>query len=725
MDENDEIIVESEAVSLEDSEDTTTTDTKTANIIPFIMERYNRADDYREQDEQRWLRAYRNYRGLYGSDVQFTEAEKSRVFIKVTKTKTLAAYGQIVDVLFANNRFPLSVDPTELPEGVAKDVSFDPKEPEELRGSTSLSTSPYGFKGDGKDLPKGATAKTLEGMLGPLEDKLKDIDSLKAEVGKTPTAITFSPAMVAAKNMEKKIHDQLEESGASKHLRSTAFEMALFGTGVMKGPFAVDKEYPNWDDEGDYDPTIKTVPQVSHVSVWNFYPDPDANNMDEAQFVIERHKMSRSQLRALKKRPHFRSEVIEAAIAEGENYTRESWEDDLSDYAPEHGVDRFEVLEYWGMCDIDMLLEQEVDIPKDLQSLDELQVNVWICNGKLIRMVLNPFKPSTIPYMAAPYELNPYSFFGVGIAENMDDTQTLMNGFMRMSVDNAVLSGNLLIEVDETNLVPGQDLSVYPGKVFRRQGGAPGQAIFGTKFPNVSQENLQLFDKARQLADESTGLPSFAHGQTGVSGVGRTASGISMLMNAASGSVKTVIKNVDDYLLKPLGEGLFRFNMQFDFDKSLKGDLEVKARGTESLMANEVRSQRLMQFLQVASNPALAPFAKFQYVIREIAKAMDLDPDKVTNNMDEAALQAELMKQFQAPLDNQQQQQQPPAGTDPMDPTGAGGATIGTGVAPTPGEQGFTGTPQNGQQQQPQQQTTNTQQPQADGQQSPSNEQLQ
>ena len=716
MEENDEIIVESEAVSLEDSEDTTVTDVKTTNIIPFVMERYSRADDYREQDEQRWLRAYRNYRGLYGSDVQFTEAEKSRVFIKVTKTKTLAAYGQIVDVLFANNRFPLSVDPTELPEGVAKDVSFDPKEPKELRGSTSLSSSPYGFKGDGKELPKGATAKTLQDMLGPLQDKLKDVENIKEEVGKTPSAITFSPALGAAKNMEKKIHDQLEESGASKHLRSTAFEMALFGTGVMKGPFAIDKEYPNWDEEGEYDPTIKTVPQVSHVSVWNFYPDPDANNMDEAQYVIERHKMSRSQLRALKKRPHFRGEVIEAAIAEGENYTKESWEDDLSDYAPEHGIDRFEVLEYWGMCDTEMLADQEIDIPKELEKLDELQVNVWICNGKLIRMVLNPFKPSKIPYMAAPYELNPYSFFGVGIAENMDDTQTLMNGFMRMSVDNAVLSGNLLIEVDETNLVPGQDLSVYPGKVFRRQGGAPGQAIFGTKFPNVSGENLQLFDKARQLADESTGLPSFSHGQTGVTGVGRTASGISMLMNAASGSIKTVIKNVDDYLLKPLGEGLFRFNMQFDFDKNLKGDLEVKARGTESLMANEVRSQRLMQFLQVASNPSLAPFAKFQYVIREIAKAMDLDPDKVTNNMDEAALQAELMKKFQGPPTNQQK---PPAGANPMDPTGAGGGTIGTGVAPAPGEQGFTGTAQDGQQ------AGNTQQPQAAGQQPQATEQLQ
>ena len=445
--------------------------------------------------------------------------------------------------------------------------------------------------------------------------------------------------------------------------------------------------------------------------MWNFYPDPDAHNMDEAQYVIERHKMSRSQLRSLKKRPYFRANVIDDVVDMGENYVKKSWEDDLTDYAPEHGIDRYEVLEYWGMVDTNLFLEQDLDIPKELQDTDELQANVWICNGKLIRMVLNPFKPAKIPYMAVPYELNPYSFFGVGIAENMDDTQTLMNGFMRMAVDNGVLSGNLLIEVDETNLVPGQDLSVYPGKIFRRQGGAPGQAIFGTKYPNVSAENMQLFDKARQLADESTGLASFAHGQTGVTGVGRTASGISMLMNAANGSVRTVIKNIDDYLLRPLGEGLFRFNMQFDFDPEIKGDLEVKARGTESLMANEVRSQRLMQFMQVASSPVLAPFAKFQYVIREIAKSLDLDPDKVTNNMDEAALQAELMKGFQAPAPTPEQAMQDPmvAGANPADPTGAGGGTIGTGQVPLPQEKGFTGN--NAQEPTQQTQATGQQQP--------------
>ena len=695
MEDQDDIFESDVQISLEDvAEENEQDPTELRVLVNYVLEKYTKAEDSRRQDEDRWLQAYRNYRGLYGPDVQFTEAEKSRVFIKVTKTKTLAAYGQIIDVLFANNKFPISVEPTRLPEGVSEAVNFDmsPKAKPEQDAATVQPASPYGFEGDGMDFPPGATAQSLREMnLGPLEEKLKDIEGLEEGYGLTPTSITFEPALIAAKKMEKKIMDQLEEAHASKQLRSTSFEMALFGTGIMKGPFAVDKEYPNWDEEGEYSPTIKTVPSTSHVSVWNFYPDPDAANMDESQYVVERHKMSRSQLRGLKKRPFFRAQVIDDVIAMGEGYNKKYWEDDLKDYQTDYDIDRFEVLEYWGVVDRDVLETADVDIPPEFDSLDELQANIWYCNNRILRAVINPFKPARIPYYAVPYELNPYSFFGVGIAENMDDTQTLMNGFMRMAVDNAVLSGNLLIEIDETNLVPGQDLSVYPGKVFRRQGGAPGQAIFGTKFPNVSNENLQLFDKARVLADESTGFPSFAHGQTGVSGVGRTASGISMLMNAAAGGVKTVIKNVDDYLLAPLGKAMFSFNMQFDFDPQIRGDLEIKARGTESLMANEVRSQRLMQFLQVASNPQLAPFAKFPYIVREIAKSMDLDPDKVTNSMEEAALQQKMMQQ-NAPEPS-------PAGgpPSPQDTSGAGGGNIGIGQAPVPGEQGFTGNEQGGQ----------------------------
>ena len=678
------------------------------DVVAFVEERFSRSEDARQGDEERWLRAYRNYRGLYSPDVQFTDTEKSRVFVKVTKTKTLAAYGQIVDVLFGNNKFPLTVDPSILPDGVAESVhiNIDPAATaagEALNSVTqSKPSSPYLIDGDTK-LNPGETLLDLSRRLGPLSDKLGPVSEKLIEGdGTTPSTVTFHPAMIAAKKMEKKIHDQLNESGATIHLRSMAFEMALLGTGVMKGPFAVDKEYPNWNEEGEYDPIIKTVPETSHVSAWNFYPDPEATSMDDAEYVVERHKMSRTQLRSLKTRPYFMKDAIQEAIRKGSDYIQKHWEMAMVDDETLADSERWEVLEFWGFVDIEHLEENGVNIPKEYKDLDELNCNIWVCNGEVLRFVLNPFKPSRIPYYATPFEHNPYSFFGVGIAENMDDTQTLMNGFMRMAIDNAALSGNLIIEIDETNLVPGQDMSVYPGKTFRRQGGAPGQAIFGTKFPNVAQENIQLFDKARVLADESTGFPSFAHGQTGVSGVGRTASGISMLMGAANGSIRTVVKNVDDYLVRPLGRAFFAFNMQFDFDESIRGDLEVRASGTESLMANEVRSQRLMQFLQVAQNPVLAPFAKMDFIIREIAKSMDLDPDKVTNSMQDAAIQAEILKGFQQPVqppvapegvptpEGAQQAPSAPQG-GVQDTSGGGGGQIGIGTAPIPGEQGFSG----------------------------------
>ena len=666
------------------------------SVIGFVKDRYKRSEDSRYADEQRWLKAYRNYRGLYGSDVQFTDAEKSRIFVKVTKTKTLAAYGQIVDVLFGNNKFPLSVNPSVLPDGVAESVHIN-IDPNADAAGNALSAAmsnpapkPYLIDGD-TPLQPGETLADLQARLGGMEEKLAPVSEKIIEGdGTTANTVTFHPAMVAAKKMEKKIHDQLQESGATTHLRSMAFEMALLGTGVMKGAFAVDKEYPNWNEDGDYDPIVKTVPECDHVSIWDFYPDPEAKDMDEAEYVVQRHKMSRTQLRKLKTRPYFMDDGVQMAIDSGPNYEQKYWEMTMEDDDTQPTSERWEVLEFWGFVDVKLLEEHGVEIPTELKDLDEVNCNVWVCNGEVLRFLLNPFKPTRIPYYAVPYEHNPYSFFGVGIAENMDDTQTLMNGFMRMAIDNAAMSGNLIIEVDETNLVPGQDLSVYPGKIFRRQGGAPGQAIFGTKFPNVAQENMQLFDKARVLADESTGFPSFAHGQTGVQGVGRTASGISMLMSAANGSIRTVVKNVDDYLIRPLGKAFFAFNMQFDFDEDIKGDLEVHASGTESLMANEVRSQRLMQFLQVAQNPVLAPFAKMDYIIREIAKSMDLDPDKVTNSMGDAAIQAEILKGFQAPAP----QPTGPEGQgvqDVADTSGGGGSQIGMGTAPLPDEQGFTG----------------------------------
>ena len=155
---------------------------------------------------------------------------------------------------------------------------------------------------------------------------------------------------------------------------------------------------------------------------------------------------------------------------------------------------------------------------------------------------------------------------------------------------------------------------------------------------------MMMFDKFRQLADEQTGIPSYSHGQTGVQSMTRTASGMSMLLGAASLNIKTVVKNLDDFLLKPLGEAYFQWNMQFfEGHMDVKGDLEIRASGTNSLMQKEVRSQRLTMFLQTAQSPAIAPFVKISKLISELAYSLDLDPDEILNDPEEAAIMAQII----------------------------------------------------------------------------------
>ena len=204
-----------------------------------------------------------------------------------------------------------------------------------------------------------------------------------------------------------------------------------------------------------------------------------------------------------------------------------------------------------------------------------------------------------------------------------------------------------------------------------------------------------MFDKARQLSDEATGIPSYSHGAGGVMGVGRTASGMSMLMGAAAQNIKAVVRNLDDYLLSPLGKALFAFNMQFNFDQQYtKGDLTVKARGTESLMRNEIRSQRLLQFMQMTANQQMAPFVKYDFILRELAASMDLDEDKIMNDPREARIQAKMMAEIQAMMPQPDPAQAAPApggAPAPQDPTGNGNGNIAPGGAPEPGAPGFTG----------------------------------
>ena len=694
------------------------------NLIGIIKGRYAQAEMARDTDERRWITAYENYRGLYAKGVKFRESEKSRVFVKITKTKVLAAFGQLVDVIFGTGKFPIGISETKMPEGETDIAHLDVNNPvpgietsknqeQEVNGNSIDYQSPYdvGYEGDGKTLKPGASF--YNGIFeDSIEDQARNAGILKDGASANPQELELNPAQKAARRMEKLIHDQIDESNGSSEIRNALLESALLGTGIVKGPFNFNKKLHKWtvgeDGERTYSPLEVRVPRIEFVSCWDFYPDPSATNMEECEYVIHRHKMNRSELRQLRNMPYFNEDAIRECIQYGPNYIEKDYEAQLRDdrRADEDVNNNFEVIEYWGIMDAQYAREVGIEISKKIDDLDEVQINAWICGDKLLRAVINPFTPYRLPYHAFPYERNPYNFYGIGIAENMDDSQQIMNGHARMAIDNLAMSGSLVFDVDESALVGGQSMEIYPGKIFRRQAGMPGQAIHGLKFPNTSQENLMMFDKFRQLADEQTGIPSYSHGQTGVQSMTRTASGMSMLLGASSLNIKTVVKNLDDFLLKPLGESYFQWNMQFLEDElDVKGDLEVKATGTNSLMQKEVRSQRLTMFLQTAQSPAIAPFVKISKLVSELAYSLDLDPDEILNDPEEAAIMAQIIGMQNAgqtiseeaqPLGGQPGNMGSPEGApeQPQDlgPTGTGGGNIGTGVVPQPGEVGFSGT---------------------------------
>jgi hypothetical protein len=620
-----------------------------STLAGLIQTRFNKARLARQQEQETiWLNSYRAWRGeLSPEESAAINAAKLRmgaassVFIKITKTKTTAAYGQLCEILFANNKYPLGVEPTSRPEGIEETVTVLP---EGVQYGNEI-TDKYGYAGDGREIPAGATSTTLvQNLKASFSSLLKGKKLVKGASPDTNQFPQIHPAQIAATNLEKVLHDQLEEGKAEKMLRKAALECVMYGTGIKKGPFTVLRTEPNWTLEDDvitYNPEHKKIPEFSHVSIWDYYPDPDARNHQECEYEVERHLMSRSQIRQLLNQPGFNKEALMDILAETPMHSSENWETILTQSSNSVQNNRYEVLEYWGTADKDMVMAMGLEV-KD-ESLNVVQVNAWECNGKILRVVLNPFQPTRSPYHVVTYEEHPHRVWGIGVPENMADTQMLMNGHMRMSIDNLRFAGSLVFEVNENQLVPGQDFSIFPGKVFRKQGGAPGQSLFGLTFPNTAPSHIQMFDKVRALADESTGLPSYMNGQTGAQSGIRSASQTSMLMSAAALNIKTVAKNFDEFLTS-IGEALFYWNMQFNTkDKDIRGDVKIVAKGTASLMQREVITQRLLSLLQIMSNPIVAPFGKVDAVLKEIVRNMDLDPDKFVNDPATAKMFAEIL----------------------------------------------------------------------------------
>ena len=590
--------------------------------------------DARNDIEDEWLSSFRQFLGEYDPDVLAKlTGSRSKVFVGLTRTKVMSAFSRLVDLLFQSGQDFYSVEPTPIPE-------LDPIEMTEITKQATAEVMQA----------SGAASPTMVmDIINERRDELTD--EIRDEVRRR--------AKLASGEMTILIRDQLVEANAEQKIKEAIMESCIFGTGCIKGGTVRIERTKRWKRAVANGAQVHTLtvieqvkPDIESVSIFDIYPDPYATSNEDLHGLFRRHVLTRRQFRDLRDLEGFDADAIDEILSDNPrgNHVEEDHERIRREVANIKLVtgpnNRFEVLEYWGSINGTDLLDAGAELPEDSEEDDEYDANVWICAGKVIRATLNPIPDGRIPYNCFPYERNPHQFWGTGVPRMMRDSQSTMNAATRIFIDNLAISSGPLVEVNTDFLEAGEDpRDLHPWKVFLRSGGDPNAPAVRFNQPVANANGLNsIIEMFRRFADETTSLPSYTHGDTAQS-LNKTATGMSILMGNANVALKSTLKNIDDFLIVPLIESLYHWNMEWSDNEKAKGDLNVAARGSTSLIQREVRSQRLLQFLSLISNPMDIAITKRKELLTEIAKSMDINPDEVIKTDKELAIEAQAQQQ--------------------------------------------------------------------------------
>lgn len=589
-----------------------------------MMAEFSQAEQARQETEQRWLMDLRQYRGKYEADVEARIGEKrSKAFLRATRVKVKTVDARVSDLLFpSNSDRNWMVEPTPIPS-----VDEDTKR------------------------------KVIAQLAAELE-RAPNQKEVEAAVQKLATK--------AAERMSSVMDDQLTESRYKETARLVLHSGHLFGTGILKGPLVERKTRTKYVIEhGKW--VFKTesyvVPFVEYVPLWRFYPDMSATTLADCRYVFERHMMTRSALAALARRKSFDGEKIKQHILANPKGAQRFRQHDIEirQIGERNSVaikddGQYEIIERWGWLDGEQLAAAGVDVPEHRMH-ETFFSNAWMLpDGTVIKLALQPLNGVTWPYHIYYCDKDETSIFGDGFAAIMRDDQTMINAAVRMVLDNAALTAGPQLEANMNLLSPSETAEdMYPFKIWKRNGSEPGSpALRVINLPNGLEELMPIIAMFKENADDVTAIPRYMQGENATSGAAGTASGMSMLMANASVVMKDLLTNYDEGATRSFITDLYRWNMQFNPDNSIKGDYAIKARGTASLMAKEIRAQQLDQFAAQTANPMDAPYIRRRELLHQRAEAHDLgsiikteDEVKAEQDSDMAKKQAEVAQQMQ------------------------------------------------------------------------------
>lgn len=608
-------------------------------LAKHVTEAWENARDAKNAVLPRLQRAHRARIGEYDPEklAQIEEFGGSTEYARVTANKIRIVEAWLRDVYAGQTDRPWAVNPTPKP-AIPTDAE------EQVRQLVSQQVA-------------AAFAQT-----GQMPDPMFVRSQMSAELSRFEEALK-EQATDTAKRMENLMDDQLKEADFGTVFADFLGDLATYPAAILKGPVLRKRTTLTWEDTdgtGNLGPEVteQIVPEFERVDPFRAYPAPGAETPQDGYF-IEHHTFSHSDLYDLIGVPGYDEEAIRAIFSEGAGGGLTNWlgfETDSAhlDAVPEmlqRKVFEYDALEYNGPVLGKDLIEWGLDADEIEDPDATYESCVWLIGSWVIKAQLNYDPLEQRPYYSTSYEEIPGEFWGFGLPDILDDVQGIVNAAVRSLVNNMGMASGPQVAVNIDRLPPDQDITrLTPWHIWQLE---------DNQFGNTSEKPIQFFqpdsnvtelvaviEKFYQFADDFSLVPRYMAGSDKVGGAGRTASGLSMLMDAANKGLKGVVASVDSQVLSPMLSKLYNYNMIYAEDPTVKGDAQVVASGAVSLMRIESMQLRRNEFLQVTANPydmQITGLEGRSEVLRAVAGGLDLNTDKVVPP--EEDLEARLAQQ--------------------------------------------------------------------------------
>lgn len=592
-------------------------------LAKHVLECWELARDAKNAVLPRLQRAQRARLGEYDADklAEIRKTGGSEEYARVTANKCRVVEAWLRDVFLGQTEKPWTLKPTPKPD-------FPPNVEAQVRSQVAMEVAEL-FASTGQMPDPSLVRSSMAAQLEAMEERLRD------------------EARKATQRMERKIEDQLVQGGFPEALGEFLADLVTYPAAILKGPVLRRRKTLTWQgtEGASLAPVVsdEIVPEVERVDPFRAYPAPGARTPQEG-FFIEHLTLSYDDLYDLIGAPGFNEEAIRAVLRECDGGGLTDWlgfvtekEESDPDAAPRHlrrRVFNIDCLEFHGNVKGSDLIEWGVD-----DGVDDPEATypacVWLVGSWVIKAQLNYDPLGHRPYYKTSYEELPGDFWGFGIPDVLDDVQGVVNAAVRSLVNNMGLASGPQVEINVDRIAEGEDITnLHPWKIWQTRDSQFGNTTPAMNFfqPNTNvQELLAVIEKFYQFADDFSLVPRYMAGSDKVAGAGRTASGLSMLMDAANKGLKGIVSNIDS-VLQQLLEKFYAHNMMYDPDVTIKGDAQAVARGAVSLMQLESLQLRRNEFLQVTANPLdsqIVGAAGRAEILREVAKGLELDVNRI------------------------------------------------------------------------------------------------